>query len=91
MATSYLKRQDLGYPQQANPRQVYGVKMFENADLATLETIVNAYLIALPVQTKAWIPHLVDTQLLHYGTGGGAKFVMKLTVYASGTITGVPA
>jgi hypothetical protein len=55
---------------------------------------VNAYLIALPITTKLWIPHLVDTQLLTYVTTGGqpvTMFVMKLTLYASGTITGVPA
>jgi hypothetical protein len=90
MTQSFLKRQDVGYPQQSNPRDIYAVKLIEDADLDTLETWVNLYLLTLPDQTKEWIPHIVDTQLLYYGTGGNARFVMKITVYVSGTVTAVP-
>jgi hypothetical protein len=90
MASGFLKRQDVQYPQQSNPRDIYAVKMIEDADLNTLETFVNLYLLTLPDQTKDWVPHIIDTQLLHYGTGGGARFVMKITVYVSGTVNAVP-
>jgi hypothetical protein len=90
MAESYGKRNDVSFLQQSNPRAIYAVKMIEDADLDTLEIATNVYLLSLPNAAQQWIPHLVDTQLLHYGTGGNAKFVMKITVYASGTINAPP-
>jgi len=90
MSNSFLRRQDVGYPQQPNPDDIYAVKIIEAASPAELQTAVNIYLFNLPEQAPLWIPHVVDTQMLIYGTGGNTTFVMKITLYISGTVTVIP-
>ena len=90
MPNSYLKRHDVGYPQRPNPRGVYGIKLFEDTSLQAVEDAVNEYLLALPSQKAGWSPHLIDTEIMYYKASGPdpcARFVIKLTIYASGTIT----
>jgi hypothetical protein len=85
MSFKYLKRLEIGYPTQANPRYVYAVKMIEADDTDLLQAAVNTFLYNLPDLTNEWSPHLIDTQLLTYGTGVNTVFVMKITLYISGT------
>jgi hypothetical protein len=85
MAEKYLKRLEIGYPQQPNPRYMYSVKLFEQDSLALLQADVNEFLFTLPDTTPIWSPHLIDTQLLTYGTGVNTVFAMKITLYISGT------
>jgi hypothetical protein len=90
MSESYLRRNDVGYPKQPNPRYIYGVKIFENVDLAALQTEVNLYLLDIPDTTDLWAPHVVDTQLMTYTSIIGTPtitFVMKITFYLTGTIS----
>ena len=97
MPNSYLKRHDVGYPQRPNPRGVYGIKLFEDTSLQAVEDAVNEYLLALPSQKAGWSPHLIDTEIMYYKASGPSprpagpdprtRFVIKLTIYASGTIT----
>ncbi len=93
MPNSYLKRHDVGYPKQPNPRGIYGIKLFEDSSLQAVEDTVNQYLLGLPAQKAGWSPHLIDTEIMYYKASGPnprARFVIKLTIYASGTITESP-
>jgi hypothetical protein len=88
MANKWLKRLEIGYPQQPNPRYMYSVKLFEQTSLALLQADVNEFLFTLPDTTQIWSPHLIDTQLLTYTSVVGPPvtiFVMKVTLYISGT------
>ena len=90
MAESYLRRNDVGYPQRANPRGIYAVKHLSNNDPDTLQDLVNVYLLSLPEATASWSPHLVSTEFYHTGAGGNALHHCWLTVFAAGTITAPP-
>ena len=90
MASGYLRRNDVGYPQQPNPRGIYAVQYFEDADPEALKDLVNAYLFELPEATGRWVPHLISTEFGYYGTGGTARHTCWLTVFAAGTITSPP-
>jgi hypothetical protein len=85
MASKYLKRIEVAYPQQPNPRYMYAVQIIEAPDIETLQALTNEFLFTLPDTTPIWAPHLIDTQMLQYGTGAGLVFVMKITLYISGT------
>jgi hypothetical protein len=94
MTAGFLKRQDVAYPQQSNPRALYAAKLLEAPTLPELETAVNQYLFGLPSQTPRWNPHVISSQLLHYELSSGPqpreRFVMNITVYAVGTIAEPP-
>lgn len=90
MAESYLRRNDVGYPQRSNPRGIYAVKHIENNDPDVLQDLVNVYLLSLPEATAQWSPHIVDINFYHTGTGGGALHHAWITVFAAGTITAPP-
>lgn len=93
MAQSYLKRNDVSFPQQPNPRGIYAVKLFEDEDLDALETLVNLYLLALPEATGSWSPHLVSLEYDNYTTVPPMPtlfHVCTITLYAAGTITAPP-
>ena len=92
MAESYLKRHDVGYPRQPNPRGIYAVKYFENEDPVALSDIINVYLLALPEATASWVPHLVSTEFGHYVDTAPPKIIHTawITLFATGTITVSP-
>ena len=93
MAQGYLRRNDVGYPQQPNPRGIYATKYFEDEDPVVLQDAVNAYLLNLPEATTSWSPHLIDTQFDHYITTSGMPAVVHtcwLTLFAAGTVTATP-
>lgn len=95
MAQSYLRRNDVGYPQQPNPVGAYFIKLFEGDDLTVLQDDVNQWLLELPKDTQAWSPHLVETEMFFYEKASGPqpreKFVIKLTLFLTGRITAVPS
>ena len=90
MAESYLRRNDVGYPQRPNPRGIYAVKHLENADPEVLEELVNLYLLALPNATNAWSPHIVDIKFYYTGSGGNARHHCWIEIFAAGTVTAPP-
>lgn len=90
MAESYLRRQDVGYPQQSNPRALYGVKHFSDGDPDVLEELVNEYLLALPALAKKWVPHILEMNFYHTGTGGNALHHCWVEIYATGSIDAPP-
>jgi hypothetical protein len=85
MASKWLKRLEIGYPTQPNPRYMYAVQLIEAPDIDTLQALTNEFLFSLPDSTPVWSPHLIDTQMVTYGTGVNTVFVMKITLYISGT------
>ncbi len=92
MAESFLKRQDVGYPQIPNGRGIYAVKIIENADLDDLQVAVNTYLLALPATTNSWHPHVVSIQYDNFTTLQPPEVfhVCVITIFAVGTITSPP-
>ncbi len=82
--TAFLKRQDVAYPTQANPRRLYGVKLFKDKDLDDLQDEVNAYLLNLPDVAKqnGWLVHVVETEMLLEKK----NFVFKLLLYGTGNL-----
>ena len=90
MAESYLRRTDVTYTAQANPRGIYAVKHFEDADPDTLQDLVNVYLLALPEAAAQWKPHVVDLHFYYTGSGGNARHHCWIEIFAAGTITAPP-
>jgi len=90
VAESFLRRNDVGYPQQANPRAIYAVKHFQDADPEVLQDIVNTYLLNLPALALQWVPHVVDVKFYYTGTGGNARHHCWIELYATGTIDAPP-
>lgn len=92
MAATFLKRHDVGYPRQANPRGIYAVKMFQEEVLQDLEDVVNTYLLDLPEDTGRWVPHIVSVQYFSHITPQMATLmhICTITIYATGTITTPP-
>ena len=90
MTEGFLRRQDVGYPRQPNPRAIYAVRYFEDEDPLQLADIVNIYLLEVPTETPKWVPHLISTEFGYKGTGNNAKHYCWLTLYAAGTITTSP-
>lgn len=90
MTQGFLRRTDVGYPPQPNPRALYGVKHLENIDPDVLENEINAYILSLPEITDRWVPHLVETQYYVTGSGVNLRHHCWLTVYATGTLSTSP-
>jgi hypothetical protein len=90
MPGSYLRRNDVGYPQRPNARGIYGVKHFEDADPDTLQDVVNVYLLELPTANPRWSPHILDVQFTYTGAGGNARHHAWITIFAAGTIATPP-
>ena len=93
MAQGYLRRNDVGYTSRPNPRGIYAIKMFENEDLDTLETLVNLYLLTLPEATETWTPHIVSVEYDNYTSIVPMPIVFHvctILIFASGTITVSP-
>ena len=93
MAESYLKRLDVAYPQLANPRGIYAVRILENDDLDVLQDIVNLYLLALPSSTTDWHPDIISVEYDNYTTVPPMPTVMHvctILIFAVGTITAPP-
>jgi hypothetical protein len=63
----------------------YLVEIIEAGDTATLQNLVNAFLIALPTSIDiANRVHLVSHTNYVYGAGGGTTHVAVLTFYFTG-------
>lgn len=93
MAQSYLRLNTVGYPQQANPRGVYAVKIIDNEVLADLQSAVNEFLFGLPSSTNKWTPHIISVEYDNYITVGAMPVVMHvctITIYVTGTVATLP-
>jgi hypothetical protein len=96
VTASYLRRNDVGYPQQAGQRGIYGVRYFEAEDPQDLRLAVNNYLAALPKSTNQWVPHLVSTEFIVIPAEGPPQSTPErhccwLTIFAAGSIAQAPA
>lgn len=90
MPRSFLKRQDVQYPQQAVDKDNYGIKIIEADNLTDLQSAVNLYLFALPeLGGSKWYPHLVSLEYDHYASVSGPpsiNHVCVITLYISGNL-----
>jgi hypothetical protein len=86
MATNYHIRTDIVHEATIKTtHRNYLVEIIEAGDTATLQNLVNAFLIALPtVINIANRAHLVSHTNYVYGSGGGTTHVAVLTFYFSG-------
>jgi hypothetical protein len=86
MATKYHIRDDIVHEATIKTsNRNYLVEIIEAADTATLQNLVNAFLIALPTAIDiANRVHLVSHENYVYGAGGGTMHVSVLTLYFTG-------
>jgi hypothetical protein len=87
--STFLRRQDIGKNQRANPSRQYLLKLFEGSDLQTVQDECNNWLINLPELTGSWDPHLIDSEMFFYQAtppNPTERFVIKLTIYIEGQV-----